>query len=138
MTENEIHLELTNLVIPDENDDPEQIRELCSWIAEDLDPSVPIHFSRFRPMYEMMDKSPTPVSTLEKALEIAEDEGLGHIYVGNAPGHKADNTYCPNCDELLVARYGFSVSEYNLEDGNCPNCGADINIVGKYKSSAGS
>ncbi|MBS3815722.1 MAG: AmmeMemoRadiSam system radical SAM enzyme [Hadesarchaea archaeon] len=130
--ENEIHLELTNLIIPGENDDSKQIRELCNWIANDLSPSTPIHFSRFRPMYKMQDKSSTPIETLEKACEIAEDEGLKHIYVGNVPGHKYDNTYCPNCGELLIERSGFAVSEYNLTDHKCPKCGENINIVGEY------
>lgn len=130
--ENDIHLEITNLIIPSENDDPEEIRKLCKWIAEDLNPKVPIHFSRFRPMHQMMDKNSTPISTLEKALEIAKEEGLEHIYVGNVPGHKADNTYCPECGELLIARHGFSVSEYNLKDHKCPECGTDINIVGEH------
>ncbi|KXB05118.1 radical SAM protein [candidate division MSBL1 archaeon SCGC-AAA261O19] len=130
--ENGVHLEVTNLVIPGENDDPEQIRELCQWVANDLNPSVPIHFSRFHPMYKMMDKSSTPVETLEKALKIAKEEGLKHIYIGNVPSHEADNTYCPKCGELLIRRRGFSVSEYKLEDHNCPKCGAEINIVGEY------
>ncbi len=128
--ENGIHLEITNLIIPEENDDPEQIREMCKWIAEELGPTVPIHFSRFRPMYKMMDKPSTPVSTLEKAAEIAEEEGLEHVYVGNVPGHKYDNTYCPQCGELLIARHGFSVTENKLKDGKCPECRKDINIFG--------
>ena len=131
--ENGIHLELTNLIIPGKNDDPEKIREMCRWIADELDTTVPIHFSRFQPMYKMMDKSSTPVSTLEKAVEIAENEGLEHIYVGNVPGHKNDNTYCPQCGELLVRRRGFNVTEYNLKKGKCPKCEKEINIVGKYR-----
>lgn len=127
--ENGIHLELTNLIIPEENDDPSQIRDLCRWISEELSPEVPIHFSRFHPMYKMMDKSSTPISTLEKALKIAEEEGLKYIYIGNVPGHEADNTRCPKCGELLIARRGFSVSEYDIEEGRCPNCGAEINIT---------
>jgi len=127
-----VHLEITNLIIPGENDEPEQIRNLCRWIAEDLDPRVPIHFSRFTPMYKMRNKSPTPVRTLERALEIAEEEGLEHIYVGNVPGHEADNTYCHECGRLLIARRGFSVTDYDLKDRRCPECGAEINIVDDY------
>ena len=130
--ENGIHLEITNLIIPDENDDPEQIREMCKWIADNLGQNVPIHFSGFRPMYKMMDKPSTPVSTLEKAVEIAKEEGLEHIYVGNVPGHKYDNTYCPQCGELLIERHGFTITEYKLEDGKCPECNNEINIAGEY------
>ncbi len=126
--ENDIHLEITNLIIPDENDNPDQIREMCKWIFEELKPTVPLHFSRFRPMHKLTNKSSTPVSTLEKALEIAKGEGLEYVYVGNVPGHEGDNTYCPDCDKLLISRYGFSITEYNLENGKCPNCGRDVNI----------
>lgn len=126
---NGIHLEITNLIIPDENDGSENIRGLCKWISEDLDPSVPVHFSRFSPMYKMQDKPSTPVETLEKAFEIAKEEGLKHVYVGNVPGHRGNNTFCPNCDELLISRRGFSVTENNIQNGKCPNCGAKINIV---------
>ena len=127
--DNGIHLELTNLIIPDENDDPDQIRELCRWIAKDLNPDVPIHFSRFHPMYKMSGKPSTPVETIEMALEIAEEEGLNYVYVGNVPGHRSDNTYCPECGKLLIKRSGFSISEYNLEDARCPKCGKETGIV---------
>lgn len=130
--ENDIHLEITNLVIPDENDDSEQIRELCQWIVNDLDSSVPVHFSRFHPLYNMTDRSQTPVETLERALDIAEDEGLKHAYIGNVPGHESDHTYCPECGELLIKRDRFTVTEYNISDGDCPKCGFEVNIVGGY------
>lgn len=127
-----IHLELTYLVIPDENDDTEQLKNFCSWVAEDLGENVPVHFSRFRPMYKMTDKSSTPISTLEKAHEIAENKGLDYVYLGNVPGHDWDNTYCPNCEELLISRSGFSISEYNLDDKKCPKCGKEISIKGEH------
>ncbi len=137
--ENDVHLEITTLIIPGENNDPEELRELCRWIVEDLDPEVPIHFSRFRPMHEMMGKSSTPINTLERAWDIARDAGLEHIYVGNVPGHDADNTYCPECGELVIERHGFSISDYKLEDNHsCPKCGYEINILGEYKPSSSS
>ncbi len=135
--ENGVHLEITNLVIPEENDDPSQIRNMCRWIAESVSPYVPVHFSRFHPTYKMSDKSSTPVETLEMALKIAKEEGLKHVYIGNVPGHEADNTYCPECGELLVSRYGFSISEYNLEDSRCPKCGRNVNFVGEYTNRSG-
>ncbi len=133
-----IHLEITNLIIPGENDDPDQIRDLCRWVVENLGPEVPVHFSRFRPMHRMMDKQSTPISKLEEAWDIAEEEGLEHIYVGNVPGHEADNTYCPNCGELVIERHGFSISDYKLKENHtCPNCGYEVNIVGEYQPSSG-
>jgi len=69
-------------------------------------------------------------SALEKAREIGREEGLNYVYVGNLPGHPFENTYCPNCEELLIKRYGFSVSRYNIRDRKCPNCGNEIPIIG--------
>lgn len=131
--EHGVHLEITNLVIPRENDNPEEIRKLCRWAVEKLGPQVPIHFSRFYPHYKMMDKPQTPVETLERAMDVAEEEGLQYIYIGNVPGHEADNTYCPGCGELLIERYGFSVTRYELKDKRCPKCKTEINLAGEYR-----
>lgn len=133
MVEHGIHLETTYLIIPRENDDPEEIRKFCRWEVEKLGPEVPTHFSRFYPHYKMTDRSPTPVDTLERAVKIAKEEGLHHVYIGNVPGHEADNTYCPKCGELLIERYGFDVTRYALKDKRCPKCRTEINIVGEYK-----
>jgi len=130
-----IHLEVTYLVIPRENDSPEEIRKFCKWAFEKLGPEVPTHFSRFYPHYKMTDRSQTPVETLERAVKIAREEGLHYVYIGNVPGHESDNTYCPKCGELLIERYGFSVTRHELKDKQCPKCGTKINIVGKYKPS---
>ncbi|MEA1904931.1 MAG: AmmeMemoRadiSam system radical SAM enzyme [Candidatus Hadarchaeota archaeon] len=133
--EHGVHLEITNLIIPGENDKPEEIRELCRWAAEKLGPETPVHFSRFHPMYKMTDRPSTPVETLEQALNIAKDEGLQHVYIGNVPGHEADNTYCPSCGKLLIERHGFTITRYELKDNRCPKCGKKINIVGKHAPS---
>ncbi|MDH5443281.1 MAG: AmmeMemoRadiSam system radical SAM enzyme [Hadesarchaea archaeon] len=130
-----IHLEVTYLVVPRENDSSEEIRKFCKWVFEKLGPEVPTHFSRFYPHYKMTDRSQTPVETLERAVKIAREEGLHYIYIGNVPGHEFDNTYCPKCGELLIERYGFSVTLYELKDKQCPKCGTKINIVGEHASS---
>lgn len=135
MVEHGIHLEVTYLVIPRENDSPDEIRKFCGWVAEKLGPEVPTHFSRFYPQYKMADREPTPVETLERALKMAHEEGLAHVYVGNVAGHAGDDTYCPKCGELLIERYGFSITRYELKDKRCPKCGAKINIVGEYEPS---
>jgi len=128
------HLEVTYLVIPQENDSSEEITKFCGWAAEKLGPDVPIHFSRFYPHYKMKDQHQTPVATLERAVKIAKDAGLHYVYIGNVPGHEADNTYCPKCGELLIERYGFDVTRYSLTDKHCPKCGTKINIVGDHAS----
>jgi len=125
-----IHLEITYLVIPKENDKPEEIRKFCRWVVDKLSPDVPVHFSRFYPQYHMLEKPPTPVETLEKAYKIAKEEGLLYVYLGNVPGHPYDNTYCPSCGELLISRYGYTILEFNIKEGKCLRCGKRIPIVG--------
>ncbi len=120
------HLEIVNLVVPTLNDSLEQLRALARWVARDISPNVPLHFSRFGPMYKLANLPPTPVETLEQAQEIALEEGVRFVYVGNVPGHTGNNTYCPSCGRMLIARQGFSVSEYNLEGGACAHCGEPI------------
>jgi pyruvate formate lyase activating enzyme len=132
MAKHGIHLEVTYLVIPKENDSSEEIHKFCEWVANKLGPKVPTHFSRFYPQYRMTDHPPTPVETLEQAFKIAKDAGLNYVYIGNVPGHAGDNTYCPKCGELLIERYGFTISSYNLKDKKCPKCGREINLVGEY------
>jgi len=90
-----VHLEIVNLVIPTLNDDMEKVKEMCLWIKENLGTDVPLHFSRFFPAYRLIKLSPTPVETLEQARSIALEVGLKHVYIGNVPGHSANNTFCP-------------------------------------------
>lgn len=121
-----VHLEIVNLVVPTLNDDLEQLRALSRWIARKVSPDVPLHFSRFFPQYKLTDLPPTPVETVERAREIALEEGMRFVYVGNVPGHPGDNTYCPACHRPIIVREGFTVVEYHLRDGACAYCGATI------------
>jgi len=117
-----VHLEIVNLVVPGKNDDEDLIREMCLWIRDELSPSVPLHFTRFFPMYRLRNLPPTPVKTLERAREIALEVGLHYVYLGNVPGHPAENTYCPRCGRLLIERKGFFVTRFELKEGRCPRC----------------
>ncbi len=121
-----IHLEIVNLVVPTLNDDPEQLRSLAGWVAGELSPDIPLHFSRFQPLYKLAHLPPTPVESLEQAREIALEEGVRFAYVGNVPGHPGDSTYCPRCGETIIERQGFSVLAYHIEDGACAFCGEPI------------
>ena len=78
-----IWLELTNLVIPTVNDDPDMIRQMCQWLSDHDLANAPLHFSRFFPQYRMKDIPPTPLKTLEMARRIAQEEGIKHVYLGN-------------------------------------------------------
>ncbi len=131
--EHGVHLEVTYLIIPRENDSPDEIREFCKWVAE-MDPEMPVHFSRFYPNYKMLHVPPTPVEKLEEAYKIAKAEGLSYVYLGNVPGHPYDNTYCPNCGELLISRLGYEILEYRIKEGRCPRCGQKIRIIGAFSS----
>lgn len=115
-------LELVYLVIPKLNDNLEEIRAMCRWLRKEVGPDVPLHFSRFHPMYLIKNLPPTPVSTLEKAREVAVEEGLHYVYIGNVPGHKFENTFCPRCENLIIRRIGFEVEKIELENGKCRYC----------------
>jgi pyruvate formate lyase activating enzyme len=119
-------LELVYLVIPTLNDSSDEIRKMCQWIMKEIGPDVPLHFSRFVPMYLVKNLPPTPVSTLEKVHKIALDEGIHHVYIGNVPGHPAESTYCPKCKEIVIERKGYSIGEIALKGGRCKYCNNPI------------
>ena len=133
MKENGVWVEITNLIVPTLNDDPQTIRKMCKWIKENLGPDVPLHFSRFYPMYKLRNLPPTPVSTLEKAVNIAKEEGLNYVYIGNVPGHPMENTYCPKCGHILIKRRGYMILENNIIDGKCKFCGNPIPGIWKVE-----
>lgn len=127
---NKIWIEITNLIIPGYNDSDEIIKEMVSWISENLG-QVPLHFSRFFPMHKLSAEI-TPIETLEKAASIAEKE-LDYVYLGNVQ-HEKENTYCHNCKSLLIRREGFFVVKMDLKRKNknyrCPNCNTKIPLAG--------
>lgn len=129
--ENNIHFEMTNLVVPGYVDDPEMLKRMCGWILENLGPDHPLHFLRFFPLYKLKRLSPTPQSTLEKFREIAMNEGIHYAYVGNIPGHPGANTYCHECGNLLIERRGYSMPTYNLKGDYCTFCNTRIPGVWK-------
>ncbi len=121
-----VWLEVVNLVVPTLNDSEKDIRALCMWIKENLGDKVPLHFSRFYPMYKLTNLAPTPVETLEKAYKIAKEVGLKYVYIGNIPGHPYESTYCPKCGKVLIKRRGYQVLENNIVEGRCKFCGEEI------------
>ncbi|PTD93752.1 AmmeMemoRadiSam system radical SAM enzyme [archaeon SCG-AAA382B04] len=130
MSEKGIHLELTYLVIPEENDDEESFKELANWIIEELGEETPLHLSRFYPSHKMLDKDPIPIKTLERAREVIIDQGMKYVYIGNVSQTQYANTYCPACDELLIERRGYSTKIKNLSDDDlCKNCGEKIDLI---------
>ncbi len=131
MKQRGIWVEITTLVVPNQNDSPEELRALAEFIAHDVGPDTPWHVSRFHPDYEMQDRHATPMSTLEQAREIGLQAGLRYVYMGNVPGSNGENTYCYNCSNLLIQRFGFSIVKSVISaDSTCPNCGAHVDGVG--------
>jgi len=124
-----IWVEVTTLVIPNENDSVEELTEIASFIRTELGSETPWHISRFYPQYQLIDHSPTPVATLKKARDIGLDQGLRYVYLGNVPGIDAENTYCYNCSKLLIERYGYQIIENNIQSGKCKFCGVKIDGV---------
>jgi pyruvate formate lyase activating enzyme len=120
-----IWMEIINLVIPTYTDDMEMIKSMCGWITDNLGTDYPLHFSRFTPQYKLVHLPPTPVETLEQAKEVASRLGLHHVYIGNVPGG-SDRTICPNCNETVVRRRGYTLLANHVKEGKCTFCGTSI------------
>ena len=132
MRRNGVHVEITNLVVPKIGDSIDRIRELAAWIRDNLGKDTPFHLLRFHPDYQLTTVSSTSIETLEKAYIAAKDAGLNFVYIGNVPGHTCESTYCPNCNELVIKRFSFEITRWNLtKDMRCPVCGKEIPIKGK-------
>ncbi len=124
-----VHLEIVNLVVPTLNDSDTMIADLCDWVMGELGPEVPLHFSRFRPDYQMPHLPPTPTATLERARSFAMARGIRYVYVGNVPGHPGNNTHCPSCKKEVIRRTQFFVEGSNIKNGKCGFCGKKISGV---------
>ncbi len=119
------HIELTNLIIPTLNDSDEKIEELCRWVAQ-VDKDIPIHFSRYHPQYKM-DIPATPLSTMERAYDIAK-RYLRFVYLGNVA--EGNDTICPGCGRSLIVRSGYMLAKNDIKDGRCIHCAEPVPVVG--------
>lgn len=126
LKKNNVWLEITNLILPGYNDSPEEIKKMCIWIKKNLGEDVPLHFSRFHPTYLMGNLPSTPITTLEKAAEVAKQVGLKYVYIGNVPGNSFENTFCPKCKKIVIRRAGYSILKNNIVNGKCKFCGEKI------------
>jgi len=129
-----IHIEITDLIVPQVGDDLNAARKLSKWVYDNLGPDTPIHFLRFHPDYKMMEFPWTPVETLEKHCAVAKEEGLKYVYIGNVPGHPLEHTYCPGCGAIAIKRYGFDITGWYLDkDNKCKKCGYQLAIFGRLE-----
>ncbi len=126
LQKSKVWLEITNLIIPSWSDNLDMISQMCKWLAQNGFQEVPLHFSRFTPLYKLTQLPPTPLNTLIKAKEAAIAEGLKYVYVGNLPGKGFENTFCPSCEKMVIERRGFTIVSNNLENGKCKACGKAI------------
>jgi pyruvate formate lyase activating enzyme len=123
-----VWVEVTTLIIPGLNDSDAELRDIAQFLHA-TGPEIPWHVTAFSPTYKMRDRPPTPLETLRRARQIGLAAGLRYVYTGNIPGDPGENTYCPGCNELLIARRGFTVRQNRISDGACPGCGARIDGV---------
>lgn len=128
-------VEITNLIVPQANDSPQEIERMCRWIVEELGPDVPLHFSAFHPDFKMTDRPATPLATLLAAHQAARRAGLRYVFTGNVsdPGHQS--TYCPGCDRMVIERDGYSLGSFDLREGRCRHCSTPI--AGRFDPAPG-
>lgn len=125
----DIWLEITTLIVPGVNDDPDELEELATFIHDDLGPDTPWHLSRFYPQYKMTDREPTQESILTETKKMGESIGLNYIYVGNVRGR--NSTYCKKCGSELISRSGYVTRVTGLDsEGQCENCQTSLDGVG--------
>ncbi len=135
--ETAVWLEITTLLIPGKNDSDEELRALSGWIARELGPDVPLHFSAFHPDYRMTDIAPTPLRTLRRARDIALGAGLRYVYTGNVRDPATGSTYCPGCHAPIIERDGYEITGYGLDAaGRCRACGTAV--AGRFGGFGGS
>ncbi|MDP6405991.1 MAG: AmmeMemoRadiSam system radical SAM enzyme [Alphaproteobacteria bacterium] len=134
--ETEVWFEITTLLIPGENDSPAEIDAMSAWLVENLGPEVPLHFSAFHPDYRMTELPRTPHESLLRAREIALQNGVNYVFVGNVHDKRAGSSYCHACGKLLIGRDWYQLDTWQLdEQGHCLNCGSAC--AGRFDGPAG-
>jgi pyruvate formate lyase activating enzyme len=125
--ETSVWTEITTLLIPGKNDGDDELTAMCAWIARELGPDVPLHFTAFHPDYKMTDLPRTPAGTLTRARAIAMRAGLHYVYTGNVHDREGGTTYCPACNAALIVRDWHEILRYRVTAGGaCPDCGTSI------------
>ena len=119
------HLEITTLVIPGLNDNPKEFEQMVKWIKENLGKDVVLHISKYYPTYKL-NIEPTSVEKMLKLIKVAS-EYLNHVFLGNVVLPEGNNTYCPNCNEILINRSGYFTKLHSInKNGDCTNCGTHV------------
>jgi len=125
--ETTVWVEITTLLIPGLNDSEAELRQLTTWVATELSPDVPLHFTAFHPAARLTDRPPTPPATLRRARALGLEAGLRYVYTGNVDDVAGSATYCPTCGERVISRRRMSLDQFRLTDeGHCPECSSAI------------
>lgn len=124
--ETSVWLEITTLLIPGHNDSDAEIENACQWLARELGPDVPLHFSAFHPDWKMTDIAHTPAATLQRARHIALQQGLHYVYTGNIHDVEGASTWCPRCHTKIIERDWYQLGAWSICDGACCHCGHSI------------
>jgi pyruvate formate lyase activating enzyme len=124
--ETDVWLEITNLLIPGENDSDRELDALSGWVVTELGPDVPIHFTAFHPDFRMRDHPRTPAATLRRARALALRNGVRYAYTGNIRDPGGASTWCHGCDALLIGRDDYAITAWRVLDSGCPDCGAPV------------
>ncbi|AFZ01324.1 AmmeMemoRadiSam system radical SAM enzyme [Calothrix sp. PCC 6303] len=125
-----IWLEITTVIIPGINDEPQELADIAGFIVQELGVDTPWHITRFFPAYKMENVPPTPLETLYKARDIGLEQGLKYIYFGNFLGQGNQDTNCPDCGTVLIQRRGFEFIKNQMQSHQCPACETLIPGVG--------
>lgn len=121
-----MHIEVITNIMPTINDDQVQLKGIANWIYNNLGELTPWHVTRFYPHHDMIDLSPTSISSLEKAIDIGREAGLKFVYLGNVPGHGGENTICYNCGNTIVKRYDYQTEVIGIKGSKCRFCRAEL------------
>ncbi len=128
MKELGVWVEVTTLIIPTYNDSEKSINGIIDFIRS-VDTAIPWHVTQFYPAYKLLDRPRTPIETLRRARETGLGKGLKYVYEGNVPGEGSENTYCPECGELLIERFGYRIIQNRITGSRCFKCTTVINGV---------
>lgn len=124
--ESPVWFEITNLIIPEENDSLDECKRMCQWILNNLGADVPLHFTAFHPDFRLLNRPATPAFTLLKAREIALESGIQYVYTGNINDKVTQSTYCHACRKLVIERDWYNIGKYRMNENRCADCNQTI------------
>ncbi|TWU04858.1 AmmeMemoRadiSam system radical SAM enzyme [Stieleria varia] len=133
--ETDCWVELTNLIIPNNNDDPDEWRRMCDWLVSTIGTDVPIHFTAFHPDFRLQNQPRTSHETLIAAYDLARQSGLRYVYVGNVHDVERQSTYCHGCGALLIQRDWHQLGHYAMQGNRCQAC--QCVIPGRFEATPG-